>query len=148
MRKEQNILLKEMADIQDELERLDCYNAESILLDIIEDMQLDDNLLNSKLGELSGGQKSKVAFAGILYGSPNLLLLDEPTNHLDASTKNFLPSYLKSYKGTILVISHDIDFLNIITNKIMCSIVYNKQGVNFDIFYKFKQITFNKIFYF
>lgn len=117
--KEQNLLLKEMADIQDELERLDCYNAESILLDIIEDMQLSDDLLNSKLGELSGGQKSKVAFAGILYGSPNLLLLDEPTNHLDASTKNFIVSYLKSYKGTILVISHDVDFLNEITNKIM-----------------------------
>ncbi|MBR4002533.1 MAG: ABC-F family ATP-binding cassette domain-containing protein [Clostridia bacterium] len=115
----QKELLKEMAKLQEELESLDCYNAENILLKIIEDMQIDDNLLSSKLCELSGGQKSKVAFAGILYGNPDFLLLDEPTNHLDASTKDFITNYLKNYKGTILVISHDIDFLNKIINKVM-----------------------------
>ena len=115
----QKELLKEMAKLQEELESLDCYNAENILLKIIEDMQIDDNLLNSKLCELSGGQKSKVAFAGILYGNPDFLLLDEPTNHLDATTKDFITNYLKNYKGTVLVISHDIDFLNKIINKVM-----------------------------
>ncbi len=112
-------LLREMSDLQEQLELLDCYNAETALLEIIEDMQIDDTLLNSKVGELSGGQKSKVAFAGILYGNPNLLLLDEPTNHLDASTKDFITSYLKNYKGTVLIISHDVDFLNKIINKVM-----------------------------
>lgn len=116
---EQNKLLKEMASLQEELELLDCYNAENALLQIIEEMKIDDTLLYSKVGELSGGQKSKVAFAGILYGKPDLLLLDEPTNHLDVSTKDFIVSYLKNYKGTILVISHDIDFLNKIINKVM-----------------------------
>ena len=112
-------LLREMSELQEQLELLDCYNAETALLEIIEDMQIDDTLLNSKVGELSGGQKSKVAFAGILYGNPNLLLLDEPTNHLDASTKDFITSYLKNYKGTVLIISHDVDFLNKIINKVM-----------------------------
>lgn len=112
-------LLREMSDLQEQLELLDCYNAETAILEIIEDMQIDDTLLNSKVGELSGGQKSKVAFAGILYGNPNLLLLDEPTNHLDASTKDFITSYLKNYKGTVLIISHDVDFLNKIINKVM-----------------------------
>ena len=114
-----NTLLSEMGTLQQELDILDCYNAENILLDIIDQMQIDDNLLNSKVGQLSGGQKSKVAFAGILYGNPNLLLLDEPTNHLDASTKDFVTNYLKNYKGTVLIISHDIDFLNKIINKVM-----------------------------
>lgn len=112
-------LLREMSELQEQLELLDCFNAETALLEIIEDMQIDDTLLNSKVGELSGGQKSKVAFAGILYGNPNLLLLDEPTNHLDASTKDFITSYLKNYKGTVLIISHDVDFLNKIINKVM-----------------------------
>ena len=114
-----NALLAEMGSLQQELDLLDCYNAENILLDIIEQMQIDDNLLNSKVGQLSGGQKSKAAFAGILYGNPNLLLLDEPTNHLDASTKDFVTNYLKNYKGTVLIVSHDIDFLNKIINKVM-----------------------------
>lgn len=119
MEEQQKLLLKEMAKLQEELELLDCYNAENALLQIIEEMKIDDNLLYSKVGELSGGQKSKVAFAGILYGKPDLLLLDEPTNHLDASTKDFIINYLKNYKGTVLVISHDIDFLNKIINKVM-----------------------------
>ena len=119
MEEQQKLLLKEMAKLQEELELLDCYNAENALLQIIEEMKIDDNLLYSKVGELSGGQKSKVAFAGILYGKPDLLLLDEPTNHLDASTKDFIINYLKNYKGTVLVVSHDIDFLNKIINKVM-----------------------------
>lgn len=117
--KNQKTLLKEMADIQEQLELLDCYNAENALLQVVEDMKLEDSLLNSKVGELSGGQKSKVAFAGILYGNPNLLLLDEPTNHLDVTTKDFITDYLKKYKGTILVISHDIEFLDKVINKVM-----------------------------
>ena len=116
---QQRSLLYEMSDVQQQLDLLDPYNAETKLLEIIEDMQISDELLNSKLGTLSGGQKSKIAFAGVLYQNPNVLLLDEPTNHLDASTKNYIISYLKNYKGTILVISHDVDFLNTLINKVM-----------------------------
>ncbi|MEG3030450.1 MAG: ABC-F family ATP-binding cassette domain-containing protein, partial [Oscillospiraceae bacterium] len=68
---------------------------------------------------LSGGQKSKIAFARVLYSKPEILLLDEPTNHLDISTRAFVTEHLKNYKGMVLIISHDIDFLNSIINKVM-----------------------------
>ncbi len=116
---ETSSLLREMGNLQEQLDILDCYNAENTLLEIVADMQLDDNLLNTKLHTLSGGQKSKVAFAYVLYSNPNLLLLDEPTNHLDASTKQYVINYLKNYKGSVLVISHDAEFLDMIANKIM-----------------------------
>ena len=113
------VLLREIDDLQEQLIMLDCYNAENALLEIVTDMKFDDELLSTKLGQLSGGQKSKVAFASVLYSNPNLLLLDEPTNHLDASTKQYVIDYLKNFKGSIMVISHDTDFLNLIVNKIM-----------------------------
>ena len=82
-------------------------------------MKIDDTLLNSKLSDLSGGQKSKITFARLLYASPEIMLLDEPTNHLDEDTKAFVTNYLKNYKGSLYVISHDIEFLNEITTKIL-----------------------------
>lgn len=113
------VLLREIDELQEQLIMLDCYNAENALLEIVTDMKFDNELLSTKLGQLSGGQKSKVAFASVLYSNPNLLLLDEPTNHLDASTKQYVIDYLKNFKGSIMVISHDTDFLNLIVNKIM-----------------------------
>ena len=113
------ILLREVDELQEKLVMLDQYNAENTLLEIINDMKFDDELLNTKLWQLSGGQKSKVAFASVLYSNPNLLLLDEPTNHLDASTKEYVINYLKNYKGSVMVISHDTDFLDMIVNKIL-----------------------------
>jgi len=80
-------------------------------------MQIDIDLLESPLAKLSGGQKSKIAFAQVLYSKSEILLLDEPTNHLDASTKDFVTTYLKNYKGMVMIISHDIAFLNQIINK-------------------------------
>lgn len=66
---------------------------------------------------LSGGQKTRVALCKILLEKPDILLLDEPTNHLDLDAIEWLEEYLKSYKGTILVISHDRFFLDSVTNK-------------------------------
>lgn len=116
---EQEPLLEHMGKLQERLEYFDCYEAEEILLDLIDRMQIDLDLLERPMSELSGGQKSKMAFAQVLYSKPEILLLDEPTNHLDASTKDFVTSYLKSYRGSVLIISHDIEFLNQIINKIM-----------------------------
>ena len=116
---EQGPLLERMGKLQDRLEYFDCYEAEEILLDLVDSMQIDLELLERPMAELSGGQKSKMAFARVLYSKPEILLLDEPTNHLDASTKDFVTGYLKNYRGMVLIISHDIDFLNQIINKIM-----------------------------
>ena len=117
--KEQTKLLRKAEKIQNELDSLHQYTAEDELLSIIDNMKIESDLLEMKVGDLSGGQKSKIAFARLLYENADILLLDEPTNHLDMKTKDFVINYLKSYHGMVLVISHDIDFLNEVITKIM-----------------------------
>ena len=116
---EQNKLLRQAEKIQSELDSLNQYTAEDELLSLIENMKIDSDLLEMKVGDLSGGQKSKIAFAQLLFSNSDILLLDEPTNHLDAKTKDFVIDYLKNYHGMVLVISHDIDFLNEVVTKTM-----------------------------
>ena len=108
---------KKINCVSELLEYYDEYNAEVSLLKIISGMNIEDSLLDLKLKNISGGQKSKVAFARLLYSNPEIMLLDEPTNHLDLDTKDYIIDYLKNYHGIILVISHDIEFLNEITKK-------------------------------
>lgn len=110
---------KQISDTQHELEYYDVYNAEDQLLNMIENMGIDASILDMRVKNLSGGQKSKVAFARLLYSMPEILLLDEPTNHLDAATRDFVTEFLKKYRGMVLVISHDTEFLNAVANKIL-----------------------------
>lgn len=72
---------------------------------------------NKNINILSGGQKTRVALCKLLLTNPEILLLDEPTNHLDLDAIEWLEDYLKAYKGTIVIISHDRFFLDSITNK-------------------------------
>ena len=109
-------LAKNASIVQEQLEALDWYEYESIMLNIAYNMKITDEILSMKISELSGGQKSKVAFAKLLYSKQDIMLLDEPTNHLDNETKKFVIDFLKSYKGTVLIISHDVSFLNEVTN--------------------------------
>lgn len=115
--KKQNKLLKKVGELQGLLEYYDYYNYEDILFELLESMHIDVDLLDVKLRELSGGQKSKIAFAHLLYSKSEILLLDEPTNHLDVETRNFVIQYLKNYNGMVLIISHDVSFLDEIINK-------------------------------
>lgn len=109
-------ILGRINDLQDSIDSYDMANFDYELLRILEKMQLAD-LMDHKMSDLSGGQKSKVAFARVLFENASLLLLDEPTNHLDVETRNFVANFLRNYQGTVLVISHDVDFLNQVTNK-------------------------------
>ena len=77
---------------------------------------LEDDF-NKVIRTLSGGQKTRVALCRLLLGSPDILLLDEPTNHLDLDAIEWLEEYLKSYKGTAILISHDRFFLDSVTNR-------------------------------
>ncbi len=115
--KKLKFIMKRIGKLQEKLEYYDVYSAENILLKIVTGMNIDSDLLDMQLCNLSGGQKSKIAFARLLYSNPEILLLDEPTNHLDIDTKEYIINYLKNYNGTILVISHDIDFLDQVTTQ-------------------------------
>ena len=109
-------ILERIQGLQDLIDSYGVANFDYELLKILEKMQLEA-VMDRPVRELSGGQKSKVAFARVLFENAGLLLLDEPTNHLDAATKQFVANYLRNYKGTVLVISHDVEFLDTVTNK-------------------------------
>lgn len=115
--KKLKFIMKRIGKLQEKLEYYEVYNAENILLKIVTGMNIDSDLLDMRLGDLSGGQKSKVAFARLLYSNPEILLLDEPTNHLDMDSKDYIIQYLKHYNGMVLVISHDIEFLDQVTTQ-------------------------------
>lgn len=118
--KKQNKILKEIGKKQELLDYYDCYNAENTLFELLENMNIDIELLDKKLKDLSGGQKSKIAFAHLLYENAEILLLDEPTNHLDHDTREYITNYLRNYHGIVVIISHDTLFLD----KIVKSILY------------------------
>ncbi|MEE1318303.1 MAG: ATP-binding cassette domain-containing protein, partial [Ruminococcus sp.] len=69
------------------------------------------------VGNLSGGQRSKLCLAKLLLSRSNMLLLDEPTNHLDIGSVNWLEGFLRDFKGSMIIISHDRYFLDSVTNK-------------------------------
>lgn len=128
---EQENIFKKIDKINTKLDYWNYYSAESELLKIINGLNINQELLNKKLNEISGGEKSKVAFAKLLYSNPEIMLLDEPTNHLDKESKEYITNYLKNYRGGILVISHDIDFLNKITNQ---TLFLDKRTKNFKLY--------------
>ena len=109
-------ILDRINGLQDLIDSYDVANFDYELLKILAKMHLD-NLVDRPMHTLSGGQKSKVAFARVLFENAGLLLLDEPTNHLDVETRQFVANFLRNYHGTVLVISHDSEFLDTVTNK-------------------------------
>lgn len=109
-------IMGRIMELQDLIDSYDVANFDYELLKIVEKMNLQP-LIDMPMKNLSGGQKSKVAFARVLFENAGLLLLDEPTNHLDVETKTFVANYLRNYRGMVLVISHDVEFLDTITNK-------------------------------
>lgn len=81
--------------------------------------KLGENDFSRKIKELSGGQKKRVALASTLLSTADLLILDEPTNHLDGAMSEWLEEYLKRYKGTLLMVTHDRYFLDEICDRIV-----------------------------
>ncbi|MGM7635305.1 ABC-F family ATP-binding cassette domain-containing protein [Bacillus sp. Hm123] len=106
---------EELFELQKRMDALDAWeantNAEAIL------MKLGISDFSRKMGELSGGQKKRVALAQVLIETPDLLILDEPTNHLDYETIGWLEEYLSKYVGAVLLVTHDRYFLDRVTNR-------------------------------
>src|SRR3954470_5300809 len=89
----------------------DGYTAESDAAILLQGLDIADHLHDRTMAELQGGQKVRVLLAQALFGRPQAILLDEPTNHLDLDSINWLREYLVRYEATLLVISHDLHFL-------------------------------------
>lgn len=94
----------------------DAWNIQSDVKTILTQLKITE--YDKKVGELSGGQKRRVALAQVLVESPDLLLLDEPTNHLDFDSIDWLEKYLAGYKGAIMLVTHDRYFLDQVATKI------------------------------
>nr|WP_202439245.1 MULTISPECIES: ABC-F family ATP-binding cassette domain-containing protein [unclassified Streptomyces] len=94
------------------------YAAEAEAATIAAALNLPDRVLGQPLHTLSGGQRRRVELARILFSDADTLLLDEPTNHLDADSIVWLRDYLKSYRGGFVVISHDVELVETVVNKV------------------------------
>ncbi len=95
------------------------YAAESEAATITHNLNLPDRLLAQPLRTLSGGQRRRVELARILFSDADTMLLDEPTNHLDADSVEWLREFLRSYQGGLLVISHDVELMELVVNKVL-----------------------------
>lgn len=111
-------LLKQYDQMQFDFEQLGGYVYQSDIKSVLNGFKFPENTWQKKIGRLSGGEKTRLAFVKLLLKKPALLLLDEPTNYLDLDTLDWLEGFLKNYKGAILVVSHDQYFLDHLANQI------------------------------
>ena len=107
----------EMERLQEIIDKNDYWNLENLVERRMADMGCPDGSKAVKV--LSGGERRRVAIARLLLSNPDVLLLDEPTNHLDAETTFRLEAYLKEFKGTLIVVTHDRYFLSDVTEWIL-----------------------------
>lgn len=112
-------LVKIYCSMQEKFSLLGGYEIENQINFIVNGLKIDKSLLNREFNTLSGGERTLINFAKILLSKPDLLLLDEPTNHLDIERIEWLEQFIKDYKGTIIIVSHDRYFLDKVVNKIL-----------------------------
>ncbi len=112
-------ILPRFGEVQEEYEHLGGYALESQAREVLHGLGFDDDeRIDGDVGALSGGWKMRVAMARVLLGRPDVLLMDEPTNHLDIESIIWLEAFLKSLPGSLLMTSHDRDFMNRVVTRI------------------------------
>lgn len=112
-------LLERAGKLQDILDSRDFYNIDTRIEQTITGLGLDNIGRDHLVGKMSGGQRSKIILAKMLLADPDVILLDEPTNYLDVNQITWLVDYLNNFQGAAMVVSHDYDFLDQITNCII-----------------------------
>jgi ATPase subunit of ABC transporter with duplicated ATPase domains len=111
-------ILARFGEVQEEYDHLGGYALESRAREVLHGLGFDDERIEGDVGALSGGWKMRVAMARVLLGRPDVLLMDEPTNHLDIESILWLEQFLRAYEGSLLMTSHDREFLNRLVGKI------------------------------
>ena len=112
-------LLEDLGQLQTEFESAGGYNSEHEAKIILSGLGFAESDFSRPLSEFSGGWRTRVELAKLLFQDPDLLILDEPTNHLDLETIGWFESYLKRFRGAVLVTAHDRAFLNNLVSRII-----------------------------
>ena len=111
--------LRKYGELNELYEAKGGYEIEEKMSKVCTGLKFNEEFLNREFISLSGGEKTIVILGKILLENPDILLLDEPSNHLDVTSIEWLEGYLKAYKGTVIVISHDRYFLDRVVTKIV-----------------------------
>src|SRR5436190_7859996 len=112
-------ILARFGEVQEEYEHLGGYALEAQAREVLHGLGFEDDRIDGDVGALSGGWKMRVAMARVLLGRPDVLPMDEPTNHLDIESIIWLATFLRSFAGSLLMTSHDRDFMNRIVSQIV-----------------------------
>ncbi len=142
-----NRLLETYGELQSEFEQLGGYDLESRAAEILTGLGIGPEDYHRDTGSFSGGWKMRIALAKVLAQNPEVLLMDEPTNHLDIESIVWLESWISSFKGTVLMTSHDRDFMNRLVTKIIE--ISNQQitvyGGNYDFYDKERALRLEQL---
>ncbi|MGH6832414.1 MAG: ABC-F family ATP-binding cassette domain-containing protein, partial [Methyloceanibacter sp.] len=108
-----------IGEIHERLNAIDAHGAPARASRILAGLGFPEEAQHQPLDSFSGGWRMRVALAALLFSEPDLLLLDEPSNHLDLEAAVWLESFLKNYRGSLVVVSHERDFLNNVADYIL-----------------------------